>query len=559
MPAGPYAAAPAPAADPTAVVGRRVAGWIVDFLLYLLVMAFFSATPLSPLAEYDENTQDLSQTDACEILADRQDAVQCFMFGDTVYWTDGDDVAVQAVVWLAFVVAYIVLQGLTGWTPGKLIAGIRAVDEYGRVPGIGKSAIRSVLWIIDGLPCLPLVGFICLLTTTGHRRVGDMAAKTFVVRASDLGRPVIVPGMVTAATGPAMGGTYGSPTVYGQAPYPTPAPGPGAWGAPPSPGGPPAGPPTAPQPPAWGQPPAAPGAYGAPPPSPSDTAQYDVPFGMGAPSGPGAPGAPAAPAAPTPGAPTPGTAPDSPADVTVVSPGPTGGDDSAGGPPPSAPPASGDDTAVTEIASRPQFGGAPSGETPAAGEGGPGEGEGGDEPPSRLLAEQPTVPAGDTGDTGGAGGTGVTEEEPVPSGESPTAGTGAEAEGPADEDAAPAEAADADEPADTATTGETEVITVGEPPADADTSAEAPEETQPAEPTPATESTQPTEPAPATESTQPTEPAATTEEAAPAAQQQADSPYQPQWDADRGAYIQWDPNRSRWLQWDDTAKEWNLL
>jgi hypothetical protein len=68
------------------------------------------------------------------------------------------------------------------------------VDEQGNKASFGKMLLRWVMWIVDGLPLVlgPLVGLITSLTTTGHRRVGDMVAKTHVVRKSSVGHPVTV-------------------------------------------------------------------------------------------------------------------------------------------------------------------------------------------------------------------------------------------------------------------------------------------------------------------------------------------------------------------------------
>jgi hypothetical protein len=262
------AAAPtgtAPSSDPTAVMGRRYGAWVVDALLYLLLMSFLGPTPLSPLAEYYD-TDNIPGDDACEALQDSEgvDAVGCLEIGDRAYVTDGTDAAVQALVALAwFLLVYGAWQGLRGLTPGKTLFGVAVVDEHGRPPGVGKSLARTVLWIVDGAPwCIPLVGPIVAGTSKGHRRVGDMAAKTFVVGKNDRGRPVVVPGLTTG-----YGAGYGAP--YGAPPPGYGGPGQG-WGAP---GGPPGGPggqggpagPGGPPQPSWGAtPPAAPGAWGQP-------------------------------------------------------------------------------------------------------------------------------------------------------------------------------------------------------------------------------------------------------------------------------------------------------
>jgi hypothetical protein len=95
---------------------------------------------------------------------------------------------------------------------GKLLLGIRTVREDGRAAGMGKALVRWLLWIVDGFPYfLPLVGFIVALTSTGHRRVGDMAAKTFVVRKAAMGSPIIVPGLTAPPVmEPAVAGAWGA-------------------------------------------------------------------------------------------------------------------------------------------------------------------------------------------------------------------------------------------------------------------------------------------------------------------------------------------------------------
>jgi len=58
------------------------------------------------------------------------------------------------------------------------------VTQTGGKPSAGAIAIRTLARIVDGL-CFYAVGFIALLATGRRRqRVGDLAAKTHVVRAS---------------------------------------------------------------------------------------------------------------------------------------------------------------------------------------------------------------------------------------------------------------------------------------------------------------------------------------------------------------------------------------
>lgn len=80
------------------------------------------------------------------------------------------------------VLYYVVLEGFAGRTIGKMVTGIRVVDAAtGNPPGLGKALVRTVLRIVDGLFAY-LVGFIIVLASTNRRRLGDMAARTLVVR-----------------------------------------------------------------------------------------------------------------------------------------------------------------------------------------------------------------------------------------------------------------------------------------------------------------------------------------------------------------------------------------
>ena len=78
---------------------------------------------------------------------------------------------------------YTLLEGLTGRTVGKFITGVRVVDATtGRAPGLLSAFVRTLLRLIDGIFAY-LVGFLIVVNSERRRRLGDMAAKTLVVRA----------------------------------------------------------------------------------------------------------------------------------------------------------------------------------------------------------------------------------------------------------------------------------------------------------------------------------------------------------------------------------------
>lgn len=215
------AAVPSPGGDPTAVFGRRIVAFIIDALLLavpalLLVSASF---------EYLQADRVDDPVAFCDDYMDRFGGicVDTSDVNDRIYFTDGIPATASAVAWGGGLLIAVVLQGITGWTPGKLVMALRTVKEDGSPVGIGRAFVRWILMVVDAQPCgLPLVGLITAGTSSGHRRVGDMAAKSFVVRAGAAGAPIQVPGMTT--TGAGYGDTWSQPT---------PPPG-AAWGPPPT-------------------------------------------------------------------------------------------------------------------------------------------------------------------------------------------------------------------------------------------------------------------------------------------------------------------------------------
>lgn len=70
-----------------------------------------------------------------------------------------------------------VAEGLLGTTLGKLAFGLRVYPLRGRVPGLGRSLVRSLLRPVD----LLAVGALLALLP-GRRRLGDLAGGTIVAR-----------------------------------------------------------------------------------------------------------------------------------------------------------------------------------------------------------------------------------------------------------------------------------------------------------------------------------------------------------------------------------------
>jgi uncharacterized RDD family membrane protein YckC len=94
------------------------------------------------------------------------------------------------VVTAASLAYFTILEGAFGQTLGKFLCDVRVVDSRHSPAGYGRAALRSLLRPIDHL-FLGAVGAICIIATgSGKRqRVGDAAAGTYVVRASQTTLP----------------------------------------------------------------------------------------------------------------------------------------------------------------------------------------------------------------------------------------------------------------------------------------------------------------------------------------------------------------------------------
>lgn len=212
-------------ADPTAVGGKRIVAVIIDWGIWIAIylVVFFV------LAE----SADTGGFVTCADLD--MGSNQCIQAGDTIYAVEGGEANILSGLQLLYMIGiFVVMRGLTGKTPGTLAMGLQCVNEQGQPIGIGMGFVRSIAGVVDYLPCcFPLVGTILIFTGKGHRRVGDMAAKSFMVDKSAAGMPISVPGLTPPGLAAGAGGPYAGTAPMGQ-----PMGQPAAWPA--------AGAPTAP-------------------------------------------------------------------------------------------------------------------------------------------------------------------------------------------------------------------------------------------------------------------------------------------------------------------------
>jgi uncharacterized RDD family membrane protein YckC len=90
----------------------------------------------------------------------------------------------QAFAYIVLVLLYFfTFEAAFGRTLGKRLLGLRVMAHDGTPARPRAIATRTLLRLIDWLPFFNLVGFICLLATgRRHQRLGDLVAKTVVIR-----------------------------------------------------------------------------------------------------------------------------------------------------------------------------------------------------------------------------------------------------------------------------------------------------------------------------------------------------------------------------------------
>ena len=190
-------------ADPTAVFGRRCFAYIIDFVILFAVgvIAVFS------MATLDEVDDPAMAEQICEHYEDLNNGDVCLDLESAVFVFEANQFNALGILILAIAVLNsVIISTITGGSVGKLAVGIRVVDKstFERA-GFLKHLLRWVLLIVDSFPwivVIPLTGLILGLASRGHRRVGDFAAKTLVVKKSHVGRPTLVPGVNEAAISP---------------------------------------------------------------------------------------------------------------------------------------------------------------------------------------------------------------------------------------------------------------------------------------------------------------------------------------------------------------------
>jgi uncharacterized RDD family membrane protein YckC len=95
---------------------------------------------------------------------------------------------------LGYFVIQVVYGILTEWrlrgqTIGKRVLGLRVIDAHGGRLDPSQIVLRNLLRVVDSLPVLYLLGGIVSVLHPRNQRLGDIAARTVVVRPGEFGVP----------------------------------------------------------------------------------------------------------------------------------------------------------------------------------------------------------------------------------------------------------------------------------------------------------------------------------------------------------------------------------
>lgn len=171
--------------DPTRVLWRRIAAYVIDGFAGSLILA----VAVVGFADLDT----LDAADCPDDLPGGRVCLDAPTDDDTVTLADTGALVAAAALTVGWVVVNdVLLQGATGATVGKFITGVRTVRPDGRRPGLGRALVRTLMLVIDGISLILPLGLWVALFSEGHRRLGDMVAGTYVVMSRYAGTPVQV-------------------------------------------------------------------------------------------------------------------------------------------------------------------------------------------------------------------------------------------------------------------------------------------------------------------------------------------------------------------------------
>ena len=145
--------------SPLGDLGSRIVAGIVDYVIIGIVAAVLALLIFVPW-----------------IIAG------ALMGGFSSGWLGGF-FGIIVIMWLLWLVYFTYFEGTSGQTIGKRLTHLKVVKEDGSKCDFGSAFVRNILRIVDHLPFLYILGIILIAATDKRQRLGDMLAKTIVVKA----------------------------------------------------------------------------------------------------------------------------------------------------------------------------------------------------------------------------------------------------------------------------------------------------------------------------------------------------------------------------------------
>lgn len=144
---------------------RRAAAAFVDLALLLPVCALFGLTLCLIFKQPIPRLAELSPDLLIAALLDGNAASE----------------ALLALSGILFFLYFFVFHAARGQTPGKKLLGLRVIDAYGARPGLLRTLLRTVAYVLSLAPCS--LGFLWIGFDRERRALHDWVAGTYVVRA----------------------------------------------------------------------------------------------------------------------------------------------------------------------------------------------------------------------------------------------------------------------------------------------------------------------------------------------------------------------------------------
>jgi RDD family len=209
--------------DPTKIMGSRIGAYAIDLMIVgIVIVGALYVFELSNYRNYrlndpaaaqqfcDQVNGDVAPGRVSEDFGGTRGSDRCKVVGNqALVSVNGTIGEARAKVWATGAAVsflnLVLLTAATGASIGKMVFGLRVVTANGQRAGIGRNLIRWLLLAVDTAFCW-LPGLLTSYNSKGHRRIGDMAAGTFVVHRSAMGRLLNIPGYQVVRTHDAFGG-----------------------------------------------------------------------------------------------------------------------------------------------------------------------------------------------------------------------------------------------------------------------------------------------------------------------------------------------------------------